>query len=464
MKQHAKYLFLFFIFMLFPIVSSASFKNNENNFLVISDIHLDQATLHMMDISPLQSSTDNDLDQLTFEKLVSEVHKNIKDGIVAQPKFIIILGDIVGHMRSSSDSALKSESVVFSILKKNFPYTPIFYTFGNNDSLERNYGPFKTTDRPDQYKSPYDVAKLNGGWIDGFLSTGIICENKKNNFPCIISEDTTNGYYSAYLESNFRFISLNSVLFSPNRVQVTEQDAMDHLQWLEDQLKAAWNNQESVLIAMHVPPGNNVYDHSHFWLPKEQVTFLKIIKKYQHIIIGLLASHTHAEELKVIQDASKKNITGVYFVAALSTSHGNEPSVKTFYFSKNGGHWLLSNYEVFHFSIENSNLIFNKLYDYKNYYCKPNQENGLFQCLDNITPSKMKKYFSAGNKNYGGIMRSPDDINLISPRLHGHPAKRVKSLKSRGDMNKENTINPSPRKKYSPQFKDQAVERAECQL
>ena len=404
----------FFILMLFPIESGASLKNNENNFLVISDIHLDQASAHAMDISPAKNSIDNDLDQPTFEKLIAEVDKNIKNGTVAQPNFIIILGDILGHIRSSSADILQSESSVFKILKQNFPYTPIFYTFGNNDSLKKNYGPFKDSNRSDQYKSPYDVAKFNGGWISGFLSTGSICENKKNNFPCIITEDTTNGYYSAYLESKLRLISLNSVLFSPNRTKVTKQAAMNQLEWLEGQLKIARINQESVLIAMHVPPGNNVYDDSNFWLPKEQTIFLKIVKNYQHNIIGLLASHTHAEELKVIKDSFMKNIAGVYLIAALSTSHGNEPSVKTFYFSKNNGRWLLSNYETFHFSKNDSNLIFNKLYDYKNYYCETGQQRSLFQCLDNITADKMKKYFSAGNKNYAGVMRSPEDINLIA--------------------------------------------------
>mgnify|MGYP003578885083 CR=1 FL=1 len=412
MTKPLRYLFLFFIFTIFPVVSSASKK--ENNFLVISDIHLNQASLHAMAISPAKGNEENDLDQATFEKIISEIDRNIKNGIVAQPNFIIVLGDILGHMRASFDSVLKSESAVFSVLKKNFPHTPIFYTFGNNDSLKTNYGPFEDSNRSDQYKSPYNVAKLNGGWTDGFLSTGTICKNKESNFPCIITEDTTNGYYSAYLKSRLRLISLNSLLFSPNRIQVNEQNAMEELQWLEGQLKIARSNQESVLISMHVPPGNNVYDHTNFWLPKEQALFLKMVKTYQYTIIGLLASHTHAEELKVIKDSSKRTIAGIYMIAALSTSHGNEPSVKTFYFLKRKGQWLLTNYETFHFSVDHSNLLFNKLYDYKNYYCKPGQKNGLFQCLDNITANKMKKYFSAGNKNFGGIMRSPDDVHLIA--------------------------------------------------
>lgn len=402
--------FFFFIFLLFPIISNAIIVDKENNFLVISDIHLDQASRHPMDISPLKIDRNNDLDSLTFEKLIFEIDNNIKNGIVAQPNFILILGDIVGHKRSSSDSALESEATVFKVLKDTFPYTPIFYTFGNNDSLTINYGPFKGSDG-----NPYDIAKYAGGWANGFLSTGTTCEDKKNNFPCMITEDTTNGYYSAYLESNLRLISLNSVLFSPNRTQTIEQDAMNQLQWLDAQLETARMNQEGVLIVMHVPPGNNIYNHSNFWLPKEQAVFLKIVSTYQHTIIGILASHTHTEELRVIKDVSKNDIAGIYLVAGLSTSHGNEPAVKTFYFFKEDNQWLLANYEAFHFSLDNSNLIFSKLYDYLSYYCN-GQEDRLFQCLGNVTADKMDKYFAAGNKNYtGGMMRSSENIILTVP-------------------------------------------------
>lgn len=414
MRYSTKYLLFLFICLLFPTVSIASSVNDRNNFLVISDIHLDKASTHTMEVNPSKENGDNDLDQATFERLVLDINKNIKNNLIAEPKFIILLGDMVGHIRTSSESSIESETVVFNVFKKNFPNTPIFYTFGNNDSLKVNYGPFKDGDRTGQVKSPYEVAKINGGWMNGFLSTGIICGGTENIFPCIITENNTDGYYSAYLKPGFRLVSLNSVLLSKNRIQVSEQDAMNQLQWLSEQLKLAEENQESVLIAMHIPPGNNVYDHSNFWILKEQAIFLKLIRIYQDTVIGVLASHTHAEELKAIRDDFNTNISGVYFAPALSTSHGNAPAIKTFYFSKNSERWLLSNYETFYFSTNDSGLTFDKLYDYKSYYCNKLNIKNLLDCLDNLTPDKMKTYFSAGNPNYGGIMGSPEDIVLIA--------------------------------------------------
>lgn len=407
--------FLLCLFLIAPTLTNAA--EAKNNFLVMSDIHLDSTSMHSMEISPSTATRINDLDKLTFEKLLFEINNNIKKGVIAQPKFIIILGDLVSHMGFSSGNLSKriaSQAIVFSTLKKNFPDTPIFYTYGNNDSLVSDYGPFKDTNNSKQYKSAYEIATLKSGWADGFLSTGTKCSNQ-NNFPCIITEDTTNGHYSGYLESKLRLIALNTVLFSATRTNVTERDALNELQWFEKELQEATKNQESVLITMHIPPGNNVRTRSHFWMAQDKIAFLKILKTYQHTIIGLLAGHTHQDELKIIKDPSKKIIAGLYSIAALSTSHANNPSVKTFNLSKINDQWELSNYETFHFYLDNhSNTVFNKLYFYNNYYCN-NKDKDLLECLNHVTADKMIKYFSAGNINFAGKIKSPEDINLFTP-------------------------------------------------
>ncbi|WP_141676696.1 metallophosphoesterase [Legionella jamestowniensis] len=370
------------------------------------------ASTHAMEITPLKYDRNNDLDYATFERLLTEIDTNIKNGKVVSPEFIVILGDIAGHVRYSSESTVENEAMVFRVLKDIFPNTPIFYTFGNNDSLKANYGAFSDSERME--KSPYDIAR-QAGWANGFLSTGVICQ-EQSNYPCLLTENTSDGYYSAYLKPKLRLLSLNTVLFSPNR-KTSEQEAFNQLQWLEKQLQKASMGQESVLITMHIPPGNNIIDHSNFWVSKEQAAFLKLINKYHQLIIGLLASHTHAEELRVIKDSSQNIIAGVYFSPGLSTSHGNEPSIKTVDLVNQDEHWQLVNYEVFHFSQDNTQLSFDKLYDYVNYYCSKEQR-GIVECLGNVTAEKIDKYFAAGNKNYtGGMLHSPADIALVAPGI-----------------------------------------------
>src|SRR5262249_36912643 len=152
---------------------------------------------------------------------------------------------------------------------------------------------------------------------------------------------------------------------------------------------------------------------SSFWKlnPDYKQAFLNLIKQYPNTIVGLLASHTHSEEFKIIQDGSK-NLFGVYFTAALSTYHSNEPSVKTFYFADNNGKWSLSDYETFHFSQPKvpGDLTFSKLYDFSSYYCNGVMKGDLLSCFTALTPdqikSKMKNYFNAGNPNAPAAMGS----------------------------------------------------------
>lgn len=405
MKSFPAYLMIITI-LLFP-----SFSNASNNFLVISDIHLNPSGGFTMILNPSSPGAGSDLDPTTFPKLISQIKDNIDQGRVARPDFIILLGDLVGHQRSSSQSALTAETSVFSLLKNTFPY-PIFYVTGNNDSLVSDYDNFSSTN-PARPRNAYDVAEMKSNWTDGFLSTG--CKLPSTNYPCLITENTQIGYYSAYIQPKFRLISLNTVLFSADPLRAKfhypEQPALDELTWLGDQLQQASGSGESVLIVMHIPPGNNVYDDSTFWLGKEQASFLALIKTYNPIITGILASHTHAEELKMIKNTG----VGVYFTAALSTSHGNAPSFKTFDYALNNGKWHLTNTWTYNFKGVAANPIFNSLYNYNTLYCNGSVIS-LSDCFNNVTAEKMKQnnYFSAGNPNFPGTLRFPNDIYINS--------------------------------------------------
>lgn len=400
-----KYLTL--IFLCFSVTACSHDKLSQDNFLVISDIHLDTASVRPMEIQPKKYNDLNDLDLETFHTLMAGVVSNIRTGVMDKPAFVMVLGDVVGHHRSSEESVLSSETAVFKNLKESFPDTPILYTFGNNDSFEKNYGSFQFQDQ-----SPYTVAKANG-WKDGFLSTGIKCSAHNNSFPCIVTENTKNGYYAAELKPGLEFLSLNTVLFSPKRPDDLKFAADSELIWLRDQLKDAKNKKQSVLIGMHITPGYNNYDNSVFWQKPDLERFLNIVHDYPGTIIGMLASHTHMDELKVIKNGGE-DISGIFLTPALSTAHGNVPALKTFYFDRpGGGAWQLSDYTTFSFSSEEGAPILKKLYDYRDYYdC---QNLGLVKCLNHVTAEKMKTYLTAGNPNYAGVMKFSENVIIRSP-------------------------------------------------
>jgi sphingomyelin phosphodiesterase acid-like 3 len=380
---------------------------SRENFIVLNDIHLDVNKNTLMFIDPIFYGYNNDLDKATFLKLLETTQKSSEKGIIPKPKFILFLGDIACHKSYRKPELLINQASVFRALKTYFPATPIFYIFGNGDSLIKNYGPFASQDG---LKSPYQIAKANG-WADGFLSSGKICD-KDNTYPCIMTEDINHGYYSAFIHPKLKLIALNSVLFAiDSRGDSMGKNAKDELNWLSQQLQAARAGKTAVLIAMHIPPGNDVFTHQNFWKASYKKTFINLVSTYRENIIGILAAHTHMDEVKVLHDKKRKNLALVILSPALSTMHGNASAIKSFTLSNNHGSWLLSNYETFRFiNAAKNTFSFKKVYDYNSYYCANKQANNMFDCAANITADRVKKYYTAGNPNFSGVMLSPEDF------------------------------------------------------
>lgn len=377
-------------------------------FLVLSDIHLDKYTKRRMSINPYFYSTSNDLDEKTFTDLLTNTKNNIKNGLIPKPKFILVLGDIVGHKRDSQQWVYGAETETFSLLKKYFAPIPIFYVFGNNDSHMDDYGLFSD----DKNHSPYATAKKSG-WKNGFLSTGTMCTDDDNFTPCLENENKKNGYYTAYIADNLKLIALNSVLFSNKAADniANQEAAQAELDWLANQLKKASASYETALIAMHIPVGRDILSYQNFWKSSYKKAFLRLIDDYKDTIIGILGAHTHLEELKVLYDGNRKNPTLMIYTAGLSTSRGNSPSIKSFELSEKDDNWAISNYTTFSFSqTQKHHLTLHNLYNFKDYYCKHIETDDITDCADNVTADKISKYYTAGNRNFSGFILLPQGI------------------------------------------------------
>ncbi|MCR9191173.1 MAG: metallophosphoesterase [Gammaproteobacteria bacterium] len=389
--------------------------DRENSFLVISDIHLNVSKFQpKMVFAPKKSSQQNDLDRETFAILISTLTAEVASGKIAKPKFILLLGDLVGHQRQRLHAVSESEHVVFESLKKAFPETPVFYLFGNNDSFVGDYGPFRNTDASERLRSPLDVLRLT--WPQGrFLSSGILCKRTFWTYPCLLQSKTTNGYYAAYLAPNLRLLSLNSVMFSRYSSK-NNGPSDDQLKWLETQLAIAESKHESVLIAMHVPPGKNVYrswfgDRAAFWRDDLSERFVNLLQEHSSVVIGVLAAHTHKDELKVVQKKGKP-LTGIYLNAALSTSHGNAPSIRSYKLRYQRPNWNLVDYQTYYFTKDASEVVaLQSLYEFRTIYCRKDEES-MTACLANVTPAKMQRFFSAGNDKHFEKIRAPQNIYI----------------------------------------------------
>ena len=75
------------------ILLSLTFTNASarDNFLVITDIHLNLNTQQRMELYPKKFDRKNDLDQQTFLKLINATRYGIQKNIIDKPNFILIL-------------------------------------------------------------------------------------------------------------------------------------------------------------------------------------------------------------------------------------------------------------------------------------------------------------------------------------------------------------------------------------
>jgi alkaline phosphatase D len=292
---------------------------------------------------------------------------------------------------------------VFTTLQKAFPHTPIISIFGNNDSFEKDYGKFIF-----KGMSTYNMANQSG-FKNGFLSSGTRCDNiMPYPFPCIFSQNHVYGFFSVKIQTNLLLIGLNTVMFSPYH-NAKPHEIKVQMEYLKTHLELARASGISVLIAMHIPVGKNVYDGTTFWKKSYQDTFLKLIRTYLNQIKGLLVSHTHMEEFKIIKVPSGQDI-GEFFTAGLSTSHGNSPSVKVFQLKNHEEDWEIQNYITYQIHEKNDEIVISKFYDFLSTYCVefPSNIRSINSCLSQIKFNQTLPRFTVNNPNFEQNISSPE--------------------------------------------------------
>ncbi|KTD44341.1 metallophosphoesterase [Legionella parisiensis] len=374
--------------------SALAADQNQMNIFLISDPHVDITKRQATHINP-RPGTSEELDQKSFDTLIAKIGEQI-DLQQETNHAVILLGDLPAHNAYSRKTTRDDTNLVFEQLNEKINPTPWYYVFGNNDSLQRDYGPFTYNG-----ESISDLLKAITGNDDGFLSTGLKCPF--NGEPCIDNESTKYGYYSAYLGDHLKLISLNSVVFvsrpgfSPSR-----DGATDELQWLEKELKTSQANHESVLLSMHVPPQS--------WETTYKDSFKNIIKAYPEIVIGMLAAHTHFDEIHAIKIASNGYVIPIVYSASIGSDHGNASSFKTLNLSRSNEQapWKLKDYITYNFigdTAAKSQL--NQYYDFAQAFCSGNASS-VGSCLnkhisnnkfDSATSTLMSKHYTAGNPN-----------------------------------------------------------------
>ena len=314
-----------------------------SSFLVISDIHLNS--------SASQADAHGDTGDSLWMAAKKEIDTLIAD---KKPRFIIVLGDLPMHDTLTKRDSVKVRQNIAQVIKyfkdsAGMPAgIPLVFVPGNNDSWNGDYSALTL---PDSIYRIYGYPFIN---VDS-LSV--------SDHACVANDSLQRlGCFSIYplgRENKLKLIVLNTVIFtksnsfpySPDTLQQSV-DANTQIDWFLQQMEQAAQNDEKVLITMHVPPGLDGYSLKDMWYDKNiEAIFLKAIEKYQNNITGLLAGHTHMDGIRLLTTEIGNVDALLISVPGVAPGHGNNPSLKLVEY--NPDNFALQNFNTYYMNYWN---------------------------------------------------------------------------------------------------------------
>jgi len=251
--------------------------------------------------------------------------------------FVMIMGDFLGHdfrneykqytgdrTRAGYEAFVKKTyQFITNEFVQTFPTLNIYPVVGNNDSYTGDY------DTVPHGKFLQDMTEI---W-SVFFKDKSNQESFKRNFPKA-------GYYAVDLPSGEKqkLIVLNSVIFSTSALKPTKQASLEQLDWLDQELTETTKNDQSVLLAYHIPVGVDIFSTfefkfnkiNEFWKSAYTSRFENILKQFKNIA-ALLCAHIHIDTLQAFGLRTVGHVP-VYITPSISPIFGNNPAFKVFFY------------------------------------------------------------------------------------------------------------------------------------
>lgn len=220
-----------------------------------------------------------------------------------KPDFVIWTGDNPSHEfnNMTSTEGIHSTIIVSRILKEKFPDTIVYPTLGNHEKVPLDQFDF---DHPEKERA--FLTNIGDEWRSW------IGEDAYQSFVNF-------GFYSTlHKNTTLRVISINSFLWDNFNFYLISNptDPFRQFDWLENNLRKAENNNETVIIIGHIPPGNNYFNS------EASKRYIALVDRFSHIISGQLFGHSHSEEFKIMGEYyNKQKIAGIIHTCASLTTY-----------------------------------------------------------------------------------------------------------------------------------------------
>ncbi|OGT38026.1 MAG: hypothetical protein A3F11_03395 [Gammaproteobacteria bacterium RIFCSPHIGHO2_12_FULL_37_14] len=332
--------------------------NRQAAFLSVADIHFDPFLSCSKDEKPcpliealrraptsqwqdifdqynrLRSQYYHDTHHLLLKSTLQEM-KDIANK--ADIKFVLILGDFLGHDFKKSFRAYSSDKTDYSYqafvrktmgflsneINHAFPTVDVFIALGNNDSYKGDYHPEL------QGLFLQDMAELWSKTIKDSVARNIM----QNEF-------LQRGYYSINIpkQPTLRLIVLNSVLFYKDSLdKKTTQAAIRQLAWLHDELEAVKQKNQKAIIAFHIPPSvdvylpfkKNLFISLELWQKQYIKYFQAELTEFSTSMMAVLPAHIHVDWFQIIPVGNGEKVL-MNTTPAISPLFGNNPAFKVF--------------------------------------------------------------------------------------------------------------------------------------
>ncbi|XP_058462845.1 acid sphingomyelinase-like phosphodiesterase 3b [Malaya genurostris] len=135
-------------------------------------------------------------------------------------------------------------------------------------------------------------------------------------------------------------------------------------EWLEDVLAKSSRNKETVYIVGHIPPGSDErhighsmpYGHTSF-TEKNNLRYLRLVKKYSSIIQGQFFGHLHSDSFRVVYSDNGKPVSWMMIAPSISPrrmAESNNPAMRLYKFDTDTGQVL--DYTQYYLDLAQANL------------------------------------------------------------------------------------------------------------
>jgi len=248
-----------------------------------------------------------DIPVRTYEQFLKFASKNFNIS------FILWTGDNIDHEVWRQEQATQTAPTynATQYLKEYFPNTTIYPMFGNHEGFFTDQ--YDTVGEADEWL----LTELGDMWEDWF-SEETLNEFRKNSYYSLINP-----------KFNLKIISLDTQTCDTlnfDLIKESSVDPLNQLDWMRDELIDAENNNLTVFIQGHIPPGSFNCD------PQWSARYRALVDRFTNIIRGQFYGHNHNDQFEVVRSYNNDSspVGVIYIAPSLTTYSKLNPSFRIF--------------------------------------------------------------------------------------------------------------------------------------